>query len=101
MRKKKQRFEIKKLKKCPYLILVALSVLIISLYGLLLKFGVINPLYSTDTAAQASSLPVTYAVHNIKAFFVPELNYEPVKFVPPEIVAAFLMKLKKDLLSLW
>lgn len=79
----KFKFFLKSLKKSPYLVCVVGSALIISVYGVLLKAGALTPVYAFDASAMGSDIPVVSAVHNIKAYFSPELNYEPVKFVPP------------------
>lgn len=79
--KKLKEFPVK-LNKCPYLLLIVLTALIVAIYGVLLNFGVIKPKNEFETP-QMTDIAVASAVHNIKAYFSPDMDYEPVKFVPP------------------
>ncbi|MBQ9503751.1 MAG: hypothetical protein IJU93_01950, partial [Lachnospiraceae bacterium] len=80
--KKSKKFPVK-LNKCPYLLAIVLSALIVAIYGVLLNFGVIKPKNEFETP-NMTDIAVASAVHNIKAYFSPDMDYEPVKFVPPE-----------------
>ena len=71
-----------KIKKCPYVLLVIITSMVIGIYGVLINFGVIKPKNAFDTPA-LTDIAVASAVHNIKAYFSPDMDYEPVKFVPP------------------
>ncbi|MCR5625916.1 MAG: hypothetical protein K6F99_01225 [Lachnospiraceae bacterium] len=67
-----------------YSTILVFSVLIVTVYGLLLKFNIISSVFAMDAVSAGSDIPVVSAVHNVKAYLFPEYSYDPGEFIPPE-----------------